>query len=50
MEVLRGAEGILRRDAPALFFEFYPVLMCSQPEQDLAWLQGLGYDVLCVFQ
>lgn len=43
MEVLRGGEEVLRRDRPVLFFEFCPMLMCSDPAADLAWLQGVDY-------
>lgn len=42
-EVLAGAEQILRRDAPPLFMEFCPQLILTDPLQDLAWLQSLGY-------
>ena len=43
MEVLRGGQEILRRDRPVLFFEFCPMLMCSEPAVDLGWLQTLDY-------
>lgn len=43
MEVLAGAEQILRRDQPPIFMEFCPQLMLSDPLKDLAWLQSLGY-------
>jgi FkbM family methyltransferase len=43
MEVLRGGEEVLRRDRPILFFEFCPMLMCSEPALDVAWLQTLDY-------
>ncbi len=58
-EVLRGAEGILKRDRPVLRFEVAPILPASPepapPEEadwaaawaaagdDLAWLQSMGY-------
>lgn len=45
LEVLRGAEEMLRRDAPALYFELFPALLpiTSTLQLDLAWLQGAGY-------
>ena len=45
LEVLRGAEEILKRDAPALYFELFPALLptTSTLALDLAWLQGAGY-------
>lgn len=49
LEVLRGAEGILREDQPVLFLEFCPALMQTDPVADLMWLQGLGYQrLLCL--
>lgn len=42
LEILRGAENTLRRDAPVLYFEF-DVDLLSDPPADLAWLQALGY-------
>lgn len=44
LEVLRGAEKILREDQPVLFLEFCPGLMRSDAEADLVWLQSLGYE------
>jgi FkbM family methyltransferase len=41
-EVLRGAEATIRRDLPVLYFEVEPHLL-SNPAEDLAWLQDLGY-------
>jgi FkbM family methyltransferase len=43
MEVLRGAEGVLRDDQPVLYFELEPRLLQRAPDADLAWLQSLGY-------
>ena len=43
MEVLRGAEAILRNDRPVLYFELEPRLLHQAPDADLAWLQSLGY-------
>lgn len=49
VEVLRGAAGILARDRPALFFEFCPDLMVTDPVAELEWLQGNGYPQLVCF-
>jgi FkbM family methyltransferase len=46
MEVLRGAESVIRHHKPILFFEFCPLLMCSDPLRDLEWLQSLTYERL----
>ena len=43
MEVLRGAEAVLRDDRPVVYFELEPRLLRQAPNADLAWLQGLGY-------
>jgi FkbM family methyltransferase len=43
MEVLRGAEVVLREDRPVLYFELEPRLLHQDPHADLAWLQSLGY-------
>ncbi len=43
LEVLRGAERLLREDKPVLFLEFCPSLMRTDPIADLRWLQSLGY-------
>jgi FkbM family methyltransferase len=41
-EVLRGAQDVLRRDKPVLFFEL-PVHLLTSPQADLAWLRQFGY-------
>ena len=41
-EVLRGGEGTLMRDQPAIFFELEAHLL-ENARKDLVWLQGLGY-------
>ena len=44
LEVLRGAEETLKRDAPVVYFELFPALVsASAPEADLSWLQSIGY-------
>jgi FkbM family methyltransferase len=43
MEVLRGAEVVLRDDRPVVYFELEPRLLHRDPNADLAWLQSLGY-------
>ena len=43
MEVLRGAEAVLRDDRPVVYFELEPRLLHQAPNADLAWLQSLGY-------
>ena len=43
MEVLRGAESVLRDDRPIVYFELEPRLLQQAPDADLAWLQSLGY-------
>jgi FkbM family methyltransferase len=48
-EVLRGAEGILRRQRPLLFFEL-AVRMLEAPEDELRWLRSLGYRRLACFR
>jgi FkbM family methyltransferase len=47
--VLHGAEDILRRQRPVLFFELEAHLL-KQPIEDLAWLHGLGYRRLICFK
>ena len=50
LEVLRGAEETLKRDAPVLYFELFPALVStSTPEADLEWLQGIGYSRFACF-
>lgn len=50
LEVLRGAEETLKRDAPVLYFELFPALVStSTPEADLEWLQGIGYTPFVCF-
>jgi FkbM family methyltransferase len=50
LEVLRGAEETLKRDAPVLYFELFPALVStSTPEADLEWLQGIGYSRFVCF-
>jgi FkbM family methyltransferase len=44
-EVLHGAERLIRRDGPVLFFEYASRLLKS-PITDLTWLQQLGYQGL----
>lgn len=47
-EVLRGGENALRTFRPVLHFEFATYLI-PEPEEQLAWLQALGYDnFLCL--
>ncbi|MPZ24574.1 MAG: FkbM family methyltransferase, partial [Dehalococcoidia bacterium] len=48
-EVLRGGETILRRDRPVIYFELSPQLLSSPPQDDLAWLQTLGYPTFICF-
>ncbi len=43
MEVLRGAETVLRIGSPIVYFELEPRLLQHAPGVDLAWLQRLGY-------
>jgi FkbM family methyltransferase len=50
LEVLRGAEKTLKRDAPVLYFELFPALLStSTPAIDLAWLQSIGYSRFVCF-
>jgi len=50
LEVLRGTEETLKRDAPVLYFELFPALVStSTPEADLEWLQGIGYSRFVCF-
>src|SRR5512142_2945185 len=43
LEVLRGAEVVLRDDRPIVYFELEPRLLNQAPDADLTWLQSLGY-------
>lgn len=48
-EVLRGGSAILQTDRPVLFMEICPSLMTTNAEQDLRWLQSIGYgDFMCL--
>jgi FkbM family methyltransferase len=47
-EVLRGAEQVLKRDRPVLFFELAAYLS-KNVEAEIAWLQDLGYRRLTCF-
>lgn len=50
LEVLRGAEETLKRDAPVLYFELFPALLSTPtPAADLAWLQSIGYSRFICF-
>lgn len=50
LEVLRGAEETLKRDAPVLYFELFPALLSTPtPAIDLAWLQSIGYSRFVCF-
>ncbi len=44
LAVLRGAEEVLRRDAPILYFELFPTLLAiADAVAGLSWLRSLGY-------
>lgn len=50
LEVLRGAEETLQRDAPVVYFELFPALVSTAaPEIDLSWLQSIGYQRFVCF-
>jgi len=46
LEVLAGAERVLRRDKPVLFVELAPAIILADPIAQLTWLQSLGYERL----
>jgi FkbM family methyltransferase len=47
-EVLRGAQATIARDSPVIYVEYYPDLL-DRPEEDLAWLQSMGYETFFCF-
>jgi FkbM family methyltransferase len=47
-EVLRGAQATIERDSPVIYVEYYPNLL-DRPEEDLAWLQSIGYETFFCF-
>jgi FkbM family methyltransferase len=50
LAVLRGAEGIIRRDRPILLVESETRHSAGAPQSIISYLAALGYDGLCMFE